>query len=320
MFIGYHASHEQVPPSALLTCVQRAEAAGFDGAMCSDHYAPWGVRQGESAFAWSWLGAALATTRFSLGVVNAPGQRYHPAVIAQAIATLGEMFPGRFWVALGSGEAMNEHITGDPWPPKPERNDRLKASVDVIRRLLAGERVDAAGAVTVHDARLWTRPEVRPPLLGAAVSPETAEWLGGWVDGLATVAQQPADLQRVLDAYTAGGGTGERVLQVHVSWAASDEEAMAIARDQWPNGLVGPPEAWDLEQPEDFDARTRQIDDAELRRAVVVAADPDDLVAQVAAMTSLGFDRVYLHHVGRDQAPFLAAAERVLLPLLREAL
>ncbi len=320
MFIGYHASHEQVPPSALLTCVQRAEAAGFDGAMCSDHYAPWGVRQGESAFAWSWLGAALATTRFSLGVVNAPGQRYHPAVVAQAIATLGEMFPGRFWVALGSGEAMNEHITGDPWPPKPERNDRLKASVDVIRRLLAGERVDAAGAVTVHDARLWTRPEVRPPLLGAAVSPETAEWLGGWVDGLATVAQQPADLQRVLDAYTAGGGTGERVLQVHVSWAASDEEAMAIARDQWPNGLVGPPEAWDLEQPEDFDARTRQIDDAELRRAVVVAADPDDLVAQVAAITSLGFDRVYLHHVGRDQAPFLAAAERVLLPLLREAL
>ena len=320
MFIGYHASHEQVPPSALLTCVQRAEAAGFDGAMCSDHYAPWGVRQGESAFAWSWLGAALATTRFSLGVVNAPGQRYHPAVIAQAIATLGEMFPGRFWAALGSGEAMNEHITGDPWPPKPERNDRLKASVDVIRRLLAGERVDAAGAVTVHDARLWTRPEVRPPLLGAAVSPETAEWLGGWVDGLATVAQQPADLQQVLDAYAAGGGTGERVLQVHVSWAGSDEEAMAIARDQWPNGLVGPPEAWDLEQPEDFDARTRQIDDAELRRAVVVAADPDDLVAQVAAMTSLGFDRVYLHHVGRDQVPFLAAAERVLLPLLREAL
>ncbi|MEG9492739.1 MAG: TIGR03885 family FMN-dependent LLM class oxidoreductase [Microbacterium aurum] len=309
-----------MPPSALLTCVQRAEAAGFDGAMCSDHYAPWGVRQGESAFAWSWLGAALATTRFSLGVVNAPGQRYHPAVIAQAIATLGEMFPGRFWAALGSGEAMNEHITGDPWPPKPERNDRLKASVDVIRRLLAGERVDAAGAVTVHDARLWTRPEVRPPLLGAAVSPETAEWLGGWVDGLATVAQQPADLQQVLDAYAAGGGTGERVLQVHVSWAGSDEEAMAIARDQWPNGLVGPPEAWDLEQPEDFDARTRQIDDAELRRAVVVAADPDDLVAQVAAMTSLGFDRVYLHHVGRDQAPFLAAAERVLLPLLREAL
>ncbi len=320
MFIGYHASHEQVPPSALLTCVQRAEAAGFDGAMCSDHYAPWGVRQGESAFAWSWLGAALATTRFSLGVVNAPGQRYHPAVIAQAIATLGEMFPGRFWAALGSGEAMNEHITGDPWPPKPERNDRLKASVDVIRRLLAGERVDAAGAVTVHDARLWTRPEVRPPLLGAAVSPETAEWLGGWVDGLATVAQQPADLQQVLDAYAAGGGTGERVLQVHVSWAGSDEEAMAIARDQWPNGLVGPPEAWDLEQPEDFDVRTRQIDDAELRHAVVVAADPDDLVAQVAAMTSLGFDRVYLHHVGRDQAPFLAAAERVLLPLLREAL
>ncbi len=126
VLLGFHASHEQLPPSSLLAAVVRAEAAGFDGAMCSDHLAPWGVRQGESGYAWSWLGAALAATSFSLGVVTAPGQRYHPVITAQAIATLEEMFPGRFWAALGSGEAVNEHVTGDPWTPKDRRNARLR--------------------------------------------------------------------------------------------------------------------------------------------------------------------------------------------------
>src|SRR5687767_751298 len=152
VFLGYHASHEQLPPSTLLRAVVDAENAGFDGAMCSDHLAPWGVRQGESGFAWSWLGAALASTSFSIGVVTAPGQRYHPAVIAQAMATLAEMFPGRFWAALGSGEAMNEHVTGDPWPSKDERNARLDESQQVMRRLLAGDEVTHEGLVRVHRA------------------------------------------------------------------------------------------------------------------------------------------------------------------------
>ena len=319
-FIGYHASHEQIPPSTLLECVQKAEAAGFDGAMCSDHFAPWSVRQGESGFAWSWLGAALATTRFSLGVVNAPGQRYHPAIIAQAIGTLGEMFPGRFWAALGSGEAMNEHITGDPWPSKDERNARLAQSVDVMRRLLEGEEVTAEGLVTVHEARVWSRPEVPPPLFGAAVSAETAGWLAGWADGLATVAQDPDALRAVLGAYRDAGGRGPAVLQVHVSWAHSDEEAMALVRDQWRNGLIGPPCAWDLERPDDFDRRTENPPDDELRKAVVVASDADDLVRRLAELAGIGFDRMYLHHVGKDQLTFLANAASDLLPRLREAL
>ena len=145
--VGFHASHEQVAPSALLDAVVQAEQAGFEAAMCSDHWAPWSVRQGHSGYAWSWLGAALQATSFTLGVVTAPGQRYHPAVAAQKIATLGEMFPNRFWAALGSGERMNEHITGDPWPDKDTRDRRLAESIDVIRRLLAGEEVDRkAGA------------------------------------------------------------------------------------------------------------------------------------------------------------------------------
>src|SRR6187402_879951 len=170
MAIGFHASHEQVHPRALLAAVQLAEQAGFDAAMCSDHLAPWSERQGESAFAWSWLGAAMQATHLPFGIVNAPGQRYHPVIIAQAIATLSSMFEGRFWAALGSGEASNEHITGEPWPRKELRNERLLECVTIIRALLAGEEVSHSGLVTVDRARVWTLPEVQPDLIAAAVS------------------------------------------------------------------------------------------------------------------------------------------------------
>ncbi len=320
VFVGYHASHEQLPPSTLLSTVVGAEHAGFDGAMCSDHLAPWGVRQGESGFAWSWLGAALASTSFSIGVVNAPGQRYHPVVLAQAIATLEEMFPGRFWAALGSGEAMNEHVTGDPWPPKEQRNTRLDESLGVIRRLLAGEEVSHDGAVRVHRARVWSLPAESPPLLGAAVSAETAAWLAGRVDGLATVAQSPDALRRVVEAYRGAGGEGPCVLQVHLSLDETDASALALAKDQWRNGLIGPPRAWDFDQPEDFDAAVGEPDEDELRKAVLVDADASALGERIAQLVGLGFDRVYLHHVGKRQDAFLARAEEELLPTLRRTL
>ena len=181
---GFHASHEQVHPRELLAAVRRAEDAGFDAAMSSDHFSPWSQRQGHSGFAWSWLGAALQATALPFGVVTAPGQRYHPAVIAQAIGTLGAMYPGRFWAALGTGEASNEHITGTAWPRKEVRNDRLRECVDIIRALLRGEEVSHEGLVRVDRARLWTRPPDPPPLLGAAVSVATARWCAAWADGL----------------------------------------------------------------------------------------------------------------------------------------
>lgn len=317
VFIGYHASHEQLPPSILLDSVRRAEDAGFDGAMCSDHLAPWGLRQGESGFAWSWLGAALAQTSFSLGVVNAPGQRYHPVIIAQAIATLEEMFPGRFWAALGSGEAMNEHVTGDTWPSKDDRNARLVESVDVIRRLIAGDSVSHDGLVRVHEARVWSRPEHCPPLLGAAVSAETAGWIAGWADGLATVAQSPEALRRILEEFNGNGGRGPAVLQVHISLAPTDAEALAIAKDQWRNGLVTPPECWDIEQPEAFDAAAGDPADEEMREAVLISDDAAELADRILALAGIGFDRVYLHDVGKDQVRFLQRAESELLPRLR---
>jgi G6PDH family F420-dependent oxidoreductase len=167
--IGFHASHEQHPPSRLLQQVQHAERAGFQAAMCSDHFHPWITSEGESGFAWSWLGAAMQATGLSFGTVCAPGQRYHPAIVAQAAATLAEMFPGRFWLAVGSGEALNESITGAPWPPKPARNELLKEAADVIRALWRGETVNHEGRFfKVREARLYTRPATPPQLVGAA--------------------------------------------------------------------------------------------------------------------------------------------------------
>jgi probable non-F420 flavinoid oxidoreductase len=314
---GYHASHEQFPPSALLSWVQLAEKAGFQAAMCSDHFAPWSTAQGHSGFAWSWLGAALQATSLRFGCVNAPGQRYHPAIVAQAAATLAELFPGRFWVALGSGEALNEHITGAKWPVKQARNARLLECVQVIRALLAGETVSHQGLVTVDRARLWSRPASPPPLIGAAVSPETAAWVGGWADGLITV-NQPADkLRRVIDAFRAGGGDGKPMnLQVHLAYAKDEAAALANAHQQWGSNLLDSALSWELELPEQFEAATRHVRPDDLRETVLISADPGQLTESLAAYAELGFDAIYLHEVGRDQRRFIDLAATQVLPAL----
>jgi probable non-F420 flavinoid oxidoreductase len=316
MSIGFHASHEQVHPSVLLDAVRLAEQAGFGAAMCSDHIAPWSERQGHSAFAWSWLGAALQATGLSFGVVNAPGQRYHPAVIAQAIATLSAMYEGRFWVALGSGEASNEHITGQPWPRKELRNQRLRECVDIIRALLAGEEVSHDGLVTVDRARVWTLPRIQPKLIAAAVSAETAAWAGEWADGLATVAQPHDALRGVIDAYRGNGGEGRLVLQVHVSWAATDEEALAIAHDQWRTNTFGAAVSWEIDTVEGFDEAAKYVRPEDLLEGVLVSSDPAVHAERLQGYIDLGFDDVYVHHVGKEQERFIEVYGEHVLPQL----
>ncbi|MGW6228182.1 TIGR03885 family FMN-dependent LLM class oxidoreductase [Cellulosimicrobium cellulans] len=317
--LGFHASHEQIAPGPLLGAARRAQEVGFDVAMCSDHLAPWSVRQGESGHSWSWLGAALASTDLPFGVVTAPGQRYHPAVVAQAIATLGAMFPGRFWAALGSGEAMNEHVTGDPWPTKADRDARLRECVDVIRALLAGEEVTHRGHVTVDRARVWSLPDVVPRLVGPAVTPATARRHADWADGLVTVNQPVESLRRVVGEYRDAGGRGPLALQVHVAWGDDDEAAFAVAHDQWRSNLLPPSVSWHLETPEQFDAVADLVRPEEVRGTVLVEHDAQRLADRVAELVACGFDEVYLHHVGQQQDAFLDAAGETLLPLLRTA-
>lgn len=316
--IGFHASHEQISPGQLLKDVQRAEEAGFDAAMCSDHIEPWSARQGHSGFAWSWLGSALATTDLRFGVVTAPGQRYHPAIIAHASATLASMFPGRFWMALGSGENMNEHITGDPWPQKETRQHRLEECVDVIRRLHAGAEVTHHGLVTVEQARIWDVPESKPPLIAPAISVATAKRSAAWADGLVTVNQPPGKLREMLAAYRDNGGRGKAVLQIHLSWAVQEDEAVAIAMDQWRSNVFAPPVPWDLPTAGHFDGVSSGVGEDQVRKSVNVSASLDQHVEWLGGYLELGFDELYLHFVGQDQAPFIDAFGSKVLPQLRE--
>ena len=315
--VGLHHSHEQIAPSALLEVARAAESAGFDAGMSSDHFSPWSVRQGESGFAWSWLGAALAQTSLPFGVVNAPGQRYHPAIVAQAAATLCEMFPGRLWIALGTGEASNEHITGARWPDKATRNARLRECVDVLRALLAGEEVTHHGLVQVDRARLWTLPAERPPLLGAAVSEVTARWVAGWADGLATIHQERATLERVIGGWRDAGGSGRLVVQVHISWAPTEEEALRIAHDQWRTNVFPPPACWDIDTAEAFDAAAQHVRPEDMRGPVLVTSDLGRLTAALHEVLELRPDELYVHHVGKEQGAFVEAFAGHVLPELR---
>jgi probable non-F420 flavinoid oxidoreductase len=316
--IGYHASHEQFRPDRLLELVQAAESAGFDAAMCSDHWAPWSVEQGESGFAWSWLGAALATTSLPCGVVNAPGQRYHPAIIAQAAATLEVMFPGRFWLAIGSGQLLNEHITGERWPSKPERNDRLREAAEIMRRLWVGETVTHRGLVTVSEAKLWTRPERPPLLVGAAITPETAGWVADWADALITVSQPEDQLRRVVEAFRDGGGAGKPMyLQVHVAYAPTEDEARRAAFSQWRQNVQDSSVSASLAHPEQLTAAGASVTPADLDRAVRISSDPGQHADWLRADLELGFEALYLHEVGPEQERFIGAFAREVLPRLR---
>ena len=252
--IGYHASHEQFAPAELLSYVEQAQAVGFDCAMCSDHFHPWSERQGHSGFAWSWLGAALQATTMSLGVVNSPSFRYHPAVIAQAAATLAQMYPGRFWLAVGSGEAINEAMTGQPWPDKARRNARLAEAVAIIRALWAGEEVWHRGTLVTQGARLFTLPAAPVPMYAAALSVETAKWAGSWADGLITISASHDQQQRIIDAFREGGEGKPLLLQVKLSFAPDHAQAVHGAHQQWRTNVLPGRLGQELATVADFDA------------------------------------------------------------------
>jgi coenzyme F420-dependent glucose-6-phosphate dehydrogenase len=318
--IGYHASHEQFAPSDLIKYVRRAEEAGFAAGMCSDHFHPWTERQGQSGYAWSWLGAALQATSATFGVVTAPGQRYHPAIIAQAAATLAEMFPGRFWVAAGSGQALNEHITGGSWPLKAQRNARLLESVSVMRALWTGETVTHHGLVTVEDAKLYTLPAESPPIFGAAITPQTAAWLGGWADGLITIAQPREEMKKLIDAFRQGGGEGKPMfLQVQLSYAEDEGSAWEGALDQWGVNVLGSPVLATLTMPEQFEEIGRYVRREDIEGDIRVSSDLEQHIAWLHDDVELGFDHLYLHNVNRDQECFLEAFGERVLPTLKHS-
>jgi coenzyme F420-dependent glucose-6-phosphate dehydrogenase len=312
----WHASHEELPPAELLELAVLAERAGFDGVHSSDHLAPW-FPDGESGHAWAWLGAAMARTQVPFGVVTAPGQRYHPVVHAQAIGTLASMFPGRLTVSLGSGEATNEHVTGDPWPPKAARNERLGRCARLIRALLAGETVDCDDPV-VHRGRLYSLPSAPPRLFAAAMTAETAAEVAGWADGLITVGSDPDAVRQVTETFRRNGGADKPVhLQVHVSWATDDEAARRQAVERWPINALPPEVTQDLETPEEVARAVADVDPARVLDSLVASADPGRHADHLGRLCDIGLERLVVHQVGVDQRGFIDFYAREVLPRLR---
>ncbi len=316
--IGYHASHEQYAPSELLRLTQNVEKAGCSLAMCSDHLVPWSERQGHSGYTWSWLGSALQATQLEFGTVTAPGQRYHPVILAQKIATLAEMFPGRVWVALGSGELMNEHVTGEKWPEKSRRNQRLLESFRIMKALLQGETVSHDGHIKVDRAKLWTKPASMPLLVGAAITAQTAEWMGSWADGLVTIGQDYDVLAKIIEAFRRGGGKSKPIfLQEQIAYAPTYEDAITQAHDQWRFSVFKSTILADTAMPEDIDEISKYVREEDVKKSVRVSDDLQEHREWLQRNVDLGFDRIYLHNVCRKNQDFFERFRESVFPNLK---
>jgi coenzyme F420-dependent glucose-6-phosphate dehydrogenase len=324
--IGYAAMLEQFHPTEAIALAQHAEAHGFSGVMAADHFQPWTPQQGQASFVWNVLSALGQVTAGDLGTgVTAPTFRWHPAVVAQASATLAAMYPGRHWLGLGSGEALNEHVVGRYWPEAPERINRMFEAVDIIKKLftasLKGEDAKHEGAFyRLESTRLWTMPERAPEILIGTAGPVTARRAGRTVDGIVTEETSRERLAALLHRFDEGrresgrrGGT--KVLRMHLSWAASDEEAARNAITEWPTSAM-PFGKSDIRSPFEFEQLARMVRPEDFAGRMLVSADPDAHRAHIQSFLDLGFDRVYLHNVGRNQREFLEVFGRDVVPAL----
>jgi probable non-F420 flavinoid oxidoreductase len=316
MKIGFHASHEQFSPRHLLELVQKAEKAGFRAVLSSDHFHPWSAKQGESGFAWSWLGAAMQATSLEYGIVNAPGQRYHPAIIAQAVATLDQMFPNRFWLNAGSGQALNENITGEQWPAKEIRNARLQESVEVMRDLwVKDEYVSHRGIITVENAKLFTKPTRLVPVYGAAITPMTAEWLSMWADGLITISKPIDDLKKMIKAFRSQEGENKPMaLKVQISYAASEEDALQGAWEQWKNNIFPSKLIAEINTPAQFDDLGSKVRKEDLKDYVIVSNKADVFIEKIKQYHELGFEKIIIHNVNKEQEKYIDFFGKEVLP------
>ncbi|TYT60666.1 TIGR03885 family FMN-dependent LLM class oxidoreductase [Natrialba swarupiae] len=315
--IGYHASHEQFAPSDLLEWVQLADGHGFEHALASDHFHPWSEQQGESGFVWSWLGSAMEATDLTFGTVNAPGYRYHPAIVAQAAATLREMYPERFWLSVGSGQLLNEGVTGVDWPVKSERNARLEECTDVMRRLWDGQEVTHHGRIDVEQAMLYSRPETPPPVIGAALSEETAAWLAEWADGMITIAtpDHEADADRV-EAFRENAPEKPVYLKAQHSYDESDDAALEGAYEQWRTQCVPGTVTQELRTPEEYDELGEQITTDHVEENVRVSGTLEDHVDWLETDRELDVDRIFVHNVNTNQRAFIETFGETVLPAL----
>ncbi len=316
---GYALSSEEHRPAALIANARRAEEVGFDFAMISDHFHPWTDRQGESPFVWSVLGGIAASTeRITVGTgVTALSVRIHPAILAQAAATVADMLPGRFWFGVGTGENLNEHVLGDAWPEHARRAAMMEEAIELIRRLWTGKLIDHHGAAyDVSRARIYTVPKELPPILIAASGPETAELAGRIGEGLITTAPE----KELLDAFAKGRGrkrvASRKLGQATVCWAKDEKSARKTALEWWPTSAIPGDNGTELPLPSSFESLAELVTEDQIAEHIACGPDPEVHLAKIQPFIDAGFDHVYLHQVGPDQEGFFRFAERELLPRL----
>jgi coenzyme F420-dependent glucose-6-phosphate dehydrogenase len=320
----YGASQEEFPPEELLRQAVAAERAGFDGISTSDHLQPW-WEPGESGHCWIWLGAAGQATSLPIGTgVTSTGARYHPALIAQAWATLERMFPGRAYLGIGSGEALNEVPVGDEWPSPADQIARLDEALSMIDRLWKGETITEDGRFyRATDLKLHTLPERRPPIWVSAFGPQAAEVAGRWGDGLWTLPD-PESTPEVLEAYRearakAGrDGDGEIVFQALWSWAETDEAAFEAAR-KWKGAQPEDHFTRDWHKPQEmYEHGEDELSDEELAQNAIVGADPEQHVERLRELEELGPTVIVLqNNSGADPTKAIEVYGEQVLPALR---
>ena len=314
--IGYFLSSEQFTPKELIDQAKRAEDAGFDALWISDHFHPWNDAQGQSSFVWGVIGALSEATSLPVSTaVTCPTMRIHPAIIAQAAATAAVQLDGRFVLGVGSGEALNEHILGDPWPSVGVRLEMLEEAIDVIRLLLRGDEVSHHGEhYEVQEARIYTLPDQPLPIYVSGFGPQAAELAGRIGDGYVLVTPET----ELVQTFRSNGG-GDKPVQAgtKVCWDADADTAVDTAHRIWGNqGLPGQ-SAQILPRPKDFEALQALVPKQDIADSVACGSDPDRHAAQVRQYLDAGVDEVYVSQIGPDMDGFFAGWRRDVLPQLR---
>ena len=312
--IGVFLSSEEHGPSELVAQAQLAERAGFRSVFISDHFHPWIDRQGESPFVWSVIGAISASTDLTVTTgVTCPTVRIHPAILAQAAATSQILLDGRFVFGVGSGEALNEHILGDRWPPVETRLKMLEEAVEVIRLLWKGGLVTHHGEFyTVDNARLYSVPESPPPLAVSAFGPLAAEVAARIGDGFITVAPD----SELLGEYRHHGGQGPGIAVVKVCWDQDENRALKLAHELWPTECLSGQLSQELPMPAHFEAAAEIVTEEMVGDTLACGPDPEKHVKAISAFLDAGFDQVYVNQIGPDQEGFFDFYVRELRPRL----
>ena len=318
MQIGYKLCSEERYPLGLVDDARRAEDAGFDFAAISDHFHPWIDAQGESPFVWTSIGAiATATDRMTIGTaVTCPTVRQHPALVAQAAATAACLLPGRFCLGVGTGERLNEHIFGDPWPAAAVRREMLAEAVDVLRELWSGELTTFDGTYyTVDTARLYTLPNEPIPVYVAASGTEAASLAAEIGDGLILAG----DSRDALRTYIDEAGEGPRLVELLVNVEDDEERALAGLHARWPNPGIPGELSVELPLPRHFEQAASVIEPQDLRGKALIGTNVDTYLSQISDLASAGYTHVFLHQVGTDQDAFFRFASERLLPAIRSS-